>query len=141
MQKKWSESTKVAPEGNLMNVTADELEKEMGAMANGEGIRIGWGALITLMVILLSGVIGYNYSQDGDMQREIKGINKEKLDRNEYYLNHKDLENELKVWAKELSVSVKEMAMQHQIQMTELQKVFIDHMREEKVEPNHKKGG
>jgi len=121
-----------------MNIPTDEIEKEMGAMANGEGIRIGWGALITLMVILLSGVIGYNYSQDGDMQREIKGINKEKLDRNEYYLNHKDLENELKVWAKELSVSVKEMAMQHQLQMTELQKVFLDHMRQEKEEPNHK---
>ena len=121
-----------------MNIPTDEIEKEMGAMANGEGIRIGWGALITLMVILLSGVIGYNYSQDGDMQREIKGINKEKLDRNEYYLNHKDLENELKVWAKELSVSVKEMATQHQLQMTELQKVFLDHMRQEKEEPNHK---
>lgn len=115
-----------------------EIEKEMGAMANGEGIRIGWGALITLMVVLLSGVIGYNYSQDGEMQREVKLISKEKLDRNEYYLNHKDLENELKAWAKDLSSSVKEMATQHQVQMTELQKVFLDHMREEKEEPTHK---
>jgi hypothetical protein len=94
-----------------MNETLQQFDLTKGeaGMANGDGVRIGWGALITVLVVILTGVIGYNFSIDRDTTVKVDLMQREKLDRSEYAANHLALETDMKVWIKEIAVSIKEL--------------------------------